>query len=419
MLAALLASVGGLVDRRAQLSFADAAGREVELSLAYFVRAERAVEGLRLGLNLFVVQTRECEPVVDTAVGQFFAAAVRVPSGCDPAHLARELISHGAQMVFLDAREARQSPMLAADVWEVPLFLLEQSSADLLGLTGSLPARRYVTVAFAMPSGPGDRIRVTLVYEPAHEYTRRFLDAVEKLRTQLGDVVVFDPRVFTFSSQAEEYVQHHCVAQGAYCAVPPGAPGATGRSVVVEALRQKCVFAHGPSPFFAYMRQFYARCAHDLTEECSKRCAEATGIAFDAVQRCVTDSFSKVAAEPFENDNRSLAEDQLTLKRLGVERFPELLVNDVHYKGSLAAADLLFAVCSAMGGKGPACHAPSERQSSPALLTASLVVFGLGSAALFVLCRRLARRRQLHRLDKAVDRYLTDYGRVSDAALKP
>lgn len=421
LLLLLLLSPALSFSQSAELSFYNSEGKITYVTLPYYLKPERVQYGVKFGVNTFNILLRECKPVLDDSLEEYFAAYVSLGRECAPEEVLNELIAHGADFVFLDVRDSSKvGSGVASNRYDVPVFFIDgRTGADPFSLGST--KKKFVTISFLMPEGggKGNAVKLQFFYEPAYEYSKKFIEVLEKVYFTLRDRVVFEPVVVTFSSKAEEFVRGHCVSQGNYCALEPGLKGtATGRDVVLEAIRQKCVYKAGVKEYFSYMDGFYSKCVHEFTEKCSLDLARGNSLYPEDIKKCVTDSFSKTSSDVYQNENELLREERDKYKRLGVERFPEIYINSMLYKGSLSYFDLLLSLCSALHEESKDCRNLSLEGDSEVnlivLVAVSLSVFAVGVAVLAFVCRKIARKRYLMELNRSVDRYVTEYARVKE-----
>lgn len=230
---------------------------------------------------------------------------------------------------------------------------------------------------------------------------------------------MFEPHVVTFTSKSQEFISKNCVSNGAYCAFDPSHAGAaTGRDVVLEAVRQKCIYKMSVPDFFTYTRVFFGRCFGSFDEKCAKAAVDRTWVDWAAVQKCVEKSFSGSGKTFYQNENELLADEKEKMKKLGTNNFPNIFINNILYRGSLSKIDILLSVCSALHDDVSECKNidlfPADDFGFWQMAAIQLLVFVLGSAFLAFICRRIAKKQYLKDLNKAVDKYVTEYSSLKE-----
>lgn len=211
---------------------------------------------------------------------------------------------------------------------------------------------------------------------------------------------MFEPHFVTFMSKSQEFINKNCISGGSYCAFDPShSTSATGRDVVLESLRQKCVYKISISDYFLYMKGFYKRCFNSFSESCSKDVIESNWIDWNQVQKCVEKSFHGSQKPIYLNENEILSDEKEKVKKLGTTNFPNILINNILYKGSLSRFDILFSICSTLHDDVQECRnidmVPYDDVSFFQLVLIQLTVFIVGTVILAFVCRKYAKRQYL------------------------
>lgn len=211
---------------------------------------------------------------------------------------------------------------------------------------------------------------------------------------------MFEPHLVTFTSKSQEFISKNCVSGGTYCAFDPShAPGASGRDVVFESLRQKCIYKMSLPDYFTYIKVFYEKCFNSFTEQCSRAAVERTWVDWTQIQRCVDKSFHGSNKVSFLNDNDILADEKDKMKKLGTSNFPNIFINNILYKGSLSKFDILLSICSVLHDDVSECQnidmVPYDDFSFWQMALIQLIVFVLGALFLAFICRRIAKKQYL------------------------
>lgn len=75
----------------------------------------------------------------------------------------------------------------------------------------------------------------------------------------------------------KEYLESDCFGGGKYCAVEPSNEKQKGREIILEDLRQKCIYNEyygSPSTrnlWWAYMEHVHSNCYNVINSDCSKK----------------------------------------------------------------------------------------------------------------------------------------------------
>ncbi|KAL0723326.1 hypothetical protein Bca4012_037925 [Brassica carinata] len=158
------------------------------------------------------------------------------------------------------------------------------------------------------------------------------------------------PHAFTLSRQCKS----QCINKGRYCAPDPEqdfSSGYDGKDVVVENLRQLCVFKVAnetgkPWVWWDYVTDFQIRCPmkdKKYNIECADSVIKSLGIDSRKLDKCMGDPNA-------DSDNPVLKEEQDAQVGKGsrgdVTILPTLVVNNRQYRGKLEKGAVLKALCS-------------------------------------------------------------------------
>lgn len=115
-----------------------------------------------------------------------------------------------------------------------------------------------------------------------------------------------------------------CVSGGQYCAPDPDGDGRlVGRDVVMEDLRQICIYKQSlernkPHLWWDYVSEFYERCPlAEFDEKCSKKAMRRAGVKEKDIDKCVADSFDDPRS-PGLSENVLLYEERKLWRESGV-----------------------------------------------------------------------------------------------------
>ncbi|XP_074343603.1 vacuolar-sorting receptor 3-like [Apium graveolens] len=160
----------------------------------------------------------------------------------------------------------------------------------------------------------------------------------------------FCPMEFTISKQCKS----QCINHGRYCAPDPEqdfSSGYEGKEVVIENLRQLCVFkvaneTQKPWIWWDYVTDFQIRCPmkeKKYNKECADNVIRSLGLDSEKIEKCMGDPNA-------DSDHPVLKEEQNAQIGKGtrgdVTILPTLIVNNRQYRGKLAKGAVLKAICS-------------------------------------------------------------------------
>ncbi|XP_020575433.1 vacuolar-sorting receptor 3-like [Phalaenopsis equestris] len=188
------------------------------------------------------------------------------------------------------------------------------------------------------------------------EFTRDFKGAAQLL--EKGGFSQFTPHYITWycpeAFLLSKQCKSQCINHGRYCAPDPEqdfSTGYDGKDVVVENLRQLCVFrvaneSKKPWIWWDYVTDFHIRCPmkqKKYNKECADSVIKSLGLDANEIKKCMGD--------PNEDaDNPILKEEQDAQigkgSRGDVTILPTLVVNNRQYRGKLEKKAVLKAICS-------------------------------------------------------------------------
>ncbi|XP_047337470.1 vacuolar-sorting receptor 3-like [Impatiens glandulifera] len=158
------------------------------------------------------------------------------------------------------------------------------------------------------------------------------------------------PQAFTISKQCKS----QCINHGRYCAPDPEqdfSKGYEGKDVVIENLRQLCVFKEAndtkkPWIWWDYVTDFQIRCPmkeNKYNKECAETVIKSLGLDLKRIDKCMGDPNADA-------DNSILKEEQDAQigkgSRGDVTILPTLVVNNRQYRGKLEKGAVLKAICA-------------------------------------------------------------------------
>ncbi|XP_050939491.1 vacuolar-sorting receptor 3-like isoform X1 [Cucumis melo] len=158
------------------------------------------------------------------------------------------------------------------------------------------------------------------------------------------------PQAFILSKQCKS----QCINQGRYCAPDPEqdfSSGYEGKDVVIENLRQLCVFkvaneTQKPWMWWDYVTDFQIRCPmkdKKYNKECADDVIKSLGLDGKKIEKCMGDPNA-------DTENPVLKEEQDAQVGKGsrgdVTILPTLVVNNRQYRGKLEKGAVLKAICS-------------------------------------------------------------------------
>ncbi|XP_071935618.1 vacuolar-sorting receptor 3 [Coffea arabica] len=270
-------------------------------------------------------------------------------------------------LITMDSPEEERSSAKYIENITIPSALIEKSFGE--KLKKAISAGEMVSVNLdwreAVPH-PDDRVEYELWTNSNDEcgfkcdmlmnFVKDFKGAAQILEkggyTQFTPhyITWYCPQAFTVSKQCKS----QCINHGRYCAPDPEqdfSTGYDGKDVVLENLRQLCVFrvaneTKKPWIWWDYVTDFQIRCPmkeKKYNKECADMVIKSLGLDLKKIEKCMGDSDA-------DSDNSVLKEEQEAQVGKGsrgdVTILPTLVVNNRQYRGKLAKGAVLKALCA-------------------------------------------------------------------------
>jgi hypothetical protein len=133
-------------------------------------------------------------------------------------------------------------------------------------------------------------------YSSSNDLALDFIQDFMKLDKLLEDSVLMTPRfVFWVCVECDkEFMQANCFGGGKYCATESGNEQIKGKEIVLEDLRQMCIYQQAysyggdKSMFWDYINEVHSRCDNVLNMQCSKMGhREVEGLDWETTIKCV------------------------------------------------------------------------------------------------------------------------------------
>ncbi|XP_059313914.1 vacuolar-sorting receptor 3-like [Lycium ferocissimum] len=271
------------------------------------------------------------------------------------------------RLITMDSPEADGSSAKYIENITIPSALIEKSFAEKLKKAVSSGEMVNVNLDWreAVPH-PDDRVEYELWTSSNDEcgfkcdmlmkYVKDFKGAAQILEkggyTQFTPhyITWYCPQAFTVSKQCKS----QCINHGRYCAPDPEqdfSTGYEGKDVVVENLRQLCVFkvaneTKKPWVWWDYVTDFQIRCPmkeKKYNKECADSVIKSLGLDSRKIEKCMGDPNA-------DQDNPVLKEEQDAQVGKGtrgdVTILPTIVVNNRQYRGKLEKGAVLKAICA-------------------------------------------------------------------------
>ena len=210
-------------------------------------------------------------------------------------------------------------------------------------------------------SRPDNRVEYDVWLTSSNDRALDFMQDFAKVDKKFGDSVLMTPRYKTWACPDCDLKakSEHCFADGAYCAMDTHHAQLTGRDILLEDLRQMCIYKHfygdedNRKAFWDYIKSVHQQCYGSVNEDCSRLAHKDNGLDFADTQRCVDQSFTnfkggahdyKVASASF--NNTLLDEARAYQAKYQPTTFPGVVINNQTFRGQLEVEAVLNAICA-------------------------------------------------------------------------
>ena len=256
----------------------------------------------------------------------------------------------------------------------IPSFIISKKDGDLI--------KEYI-----QNEKMGKHVAITLVYDMKHEsntvhYTlwtssenKKVYSFIEEF-SQFGlkfskEKAVFTPHYvlwYCAICKEQDFSEAHrdCLSGGRYCAPDPdGAGPLAGRDVVLEDLRQICVYklteeASSYKLWYDYMKVYNQTCASGyISKECSYSVLDKISVDSDDIEKCIKNSIEGANIDI--DDNAILREEKKAWNDYGIPFYPSLAINNQTYRGDWEAQEVFVALCAGFAEPQKECEMPQEK----------------------------------------------------------
>lgn len=387
--------------------------------LKFVMEKSKVKYGQIFGVPAYEMLLKDCElRIKDGEYPDWFAVYLRVPKTCSSRGLVRALENNGADFIFLIHEESDEpSPKLLPHDIEVPVYELDlKQNSNFIKELQSKGDGTILTITMPYPKSANGTASMELFYTPTNFRSFKYIEEIEKVIEGLGQHVTFEPFLVLFSNSRNPNSKN-CRETGRYCAPDPDNDGKfSGRDVVNEMLRQKCVYKLASNEWIAYMKGWHQNCAADISRECSEKVLKKfTKISVTKLQDCYDGSEIRMSGAPEgQNDNTMLEAEMEKLKGSHEMTFPALYINGQRFEGHVKSTEILIKSCDTFDFKPQACtevqlEYDGQHMSIVWSVLIYLYVLMLGLIVIAFACigiaKRVARREVNFEVKKSVANY--------------
>lgn len=209
---------------------------------------------------------------------------------------------------------------------------------------------------FLMPEF--DQVTYDFWFTSSSDRALSFLEDFAKMDEKLGDLVKFSPHYVFWEciNCDQEYLDNDCFGNGRYCALEPSNANIRGAEIVMEDIRQMCLWENlsaknQTDKWWNYMSRVHKTCYSVINEDCSRRAHEHLKLNWAETTKCLKDSFSEEDWKSDTVQNYKIEKEIGYWKEYGTNIYPSVVINKKTYRGQIEPLSVYNALCA--GFKNP------------------------------------------------------------------
>lgn len=241
----------------------------------------------------------------------------------------------------------------------IPSMLIGKSDGDKLtewykNASDDEREQMVIMCEFVMPEH--DIVDLDFWFTSSSDRAIDFLEDFTKIEKHLGPLLNFRPRyVFWECTNCDKtYLDKDCFGGGRYCAVESSNANIKGRDIVLEDVRQLCIWEdvvakNDTTKWWKYMRRIHSTCYSVINEDCSQRAHEFSELDWDTTMSCVKESFGGKSRSTWgdaETTNKYIDKEINYWKEYGTNIYPSIVINQKTYRGQIEPLSVFNAVCA-------------------------------------------------------------------------
>lgn len=279
-----------------------------------------------------------------------------------------------------------------SEMLRIPILMVSKQDGELLEAT--LQDSEPVTLRLNLNQPLNTSVSLKLLLSADSYAVLKFLDTFQDFVNQFDRTELQFQPFYAFyyddHCRSENFTQcanRDCIANGRYCSKDSWDLGEEGgRDVVLESLRQICLWRHtltmsSSAKWFAYVGRFGEKCLKGaFGQACSAAVLEEVGVPLEVVETCVTQSVEE-GGDLQSSENFILYEETAQLNRLHITKLPGLAINNEVYQGPWEAQTVQDLVCAQYGEAPKACRKAASPAGGVGVADVLLALVFLAAAA--------------------------------------
>jgi hypothetical protein len=147
---------------------------------------------------------------------------------------------------------------------------------------------------------PDNRVEYDIWFTSSNDRALDFITDFMEQDWKLGEQVLMTPHYVFWKCPfcEQQTLDNDCFSGGRYCAVDSSNEKIKGRDIILEDLRQKCIYnTYYTVPilkhkWWQYMEDVHVNCFEAINEDCSRNAHARVGLSWDHTEECVKNSFT-------------------------------------------------------------------------------------------------------------------------------
>jgi len=223
----------------------------------------------------------------------------------------------------------------------IPTIIIPRDSGA--KLTADLKTKGKVIVTITFPPEPKDNKIMLQYFFSSADTTKnafKFIKDFKDFYLQAQDAFDFEPHYVTWSYVSDkpkniEITYDDCLSSGRYCSPDPDHEGPLqGADVVMENLKQICIWRTSPIKWWSYIEKFEKCLSHENQKFCSELVLQDIGLdrnGLSSVKNCIESSFRGMGSDKKTIDNFILREEKDIQEDYEISTFPALFIDFQRY----------------------------------------------------------------------------------------
>lgn len=183
----------------------------------------------------------------------------------------------------------------------------------------------------------------------------RVLKGLEDFMNEIPSLVDFVPMPVNFACPQcdTKFKKNNCISDGKYCGTSKNSTKDIGQKVLIEDLRQQCVWREASKSsktkknFFKYVTAVQDLCPDGyITKKCSNFGLKAINTDAKTIEECVKSTFYQDGKISFaEDENKFFETSSFLWSQQGAHMYPALSINGMKFQGKVSPENIFEDIC--------------------------------------------------------------------------